>query len=187
MHLFILPSNLTLTFASLLCRNLADTQDRGYLDAVDFSIGMYFIQGVMSNAISFIPTTLPPGLYHQAGGVTSTSSVQSHGTGTSGTFSPIRNSFGPQITGQTVLQVQTTGYSSPLFASPPPAPALPARRQTNGATQPVDWDVTPSEKASADRFFDSLDTQNKGYIEGDVAVPFMLKSQLPGEVLAQVW
>jgi len=182
-QIFILPSGFTLTFASVLCRNLADTQDRGYLDAVDFTVGMYFIQGVMSNAISFIPTTLPPGLYKQAGGVTSTSPVQSHGTGTSGSFSPVRNSFGPQITGQTILQVQTTGYSSPLST----ASALPARRQTNGATQSADWDVTPAEKASADLFFDSLDTQNKGHIEGDVAVPFMLKSQLPGEVLAQVW
>jgi epidermal growth factor receptor substrate 15 len=48
--------------------------------------------------------------------------------------------------------------------------------------------VTPSEKAEADTIFSGqLDTQNVGYIEGEVAVPFMLKSQLPGEVLAQIW
>jgi epidermal growth factor receptor substrate 15 len=71
------------------------------------------------------------------------------------------------------------------------APALPARRsaplqQANGHSAP-DWDVTPAEKASSDRFFDTLDTLNRGYIEGEAAVPFMLKSQLPGEVLAQIW
>jgi epidermal growth factor receptor substrate 15 len=52
---------------------------------------------------------------------------------------------------------------------------------------PLPWDVTAAEKTAADRFFDELDSQRRGYIEGDVAVPFILKSNLPGEALAQVW
>ena len=47
---------------------MADTQNRGVLDSTDFAIGMYFIRGVMNNKFSFIPTSLPAGLYHQAGG-----------------------------------------------------------------------------------------------------------------------
>ena len=47
---------------------MADTRDRGALDSTDFAIGMYFIRGLMSNKFSSIPTSLPPGLYHQAGG-----------------------------------------------------------------------------------------------------------------------
>jgi hypothetical protein len=47
---------------------LADTQNRGVLDSTDFAIGMYFIRGVMDKNFSFIPTSLPAGLYHQAGG-----------------------------------------------------------------------------------------------------------------------
>ena len=43
------------------------------------------------------------------------------------------------------------------------------------------------EKAASDRFFDTLDTLQRGYIEGEVAVPFMLQSKLPEEILAQVW
>ncbi|KAL7414092.1 hypothetical protein BDY24DRAFT_414779 [Mrakia frigida] len=46
--------------------NLADTQDRGALDQADFIIGMYFIQGVMSQKITTLPQTLPPGLYETA-------------------------------------------------------------------------------------------------------------------------
>jgi len=160
-----------------LHRNLADTQDRGYLDVIDFTIGMYLIQGVMGCSISFIPTTLPPGLYQQAAGVTSPAvSVQPHSNIPSGSFSPVRSSFVP-------------GFNP---TTPKHAPALPARpsgifpHQPNGLSA-SDWDVTPTEKASADRFFETLDTLNRGYIEGDAAVPFMLKSQLSGEVLAQIW
>jgi epidermal growth factor receptor substrate 15 len=180
--LFIYPTGL---FLQLLRRNLADTQDRGSLDSVDFAIGMYFIQGVMTGKISFIPTTLPPGLYQQAGGVSNTGSIRSHITGGSGSFSPIGSTFAAQHTGQSpsVLQPDYTGVQ------PFRAPTLPARPNTsalaNGHT--VDWDVTPAEKASSDRYFDTLDTQKRGFIEGDVAVPFMLKSQLPGDVLAHVW
>ncbi|KAF9475672.1 hypothetical protein BDN70DRAFT_883440 [Pholiota conissans] len=156
--------------------NLADTQDRGALDSVDFAIGMYFIQGVMTGKISFIPTTLPPSLYQQAGGVSNSGSIKPHITGGSGSFSPIGSTFVTQ------LQPEFTGQ-------PFRAPTLPGRPSTttpaNGHS--VDWDVSAVEKASSDRYFDTLDTQKKGYIEGEVAVPFMLKSQLPGETLAQIW
>lgn len=166
-------------------RNLADTQDRGSLDSTDFAIGMYFIQGVMSGKIMFIPTSLPPGLYQQAGGASATGSIRSQITGNSGSFSPVGSVFAPQLTGnQLMLQQDHTGLSQPFRA-----PNLPARPNTTAHTNghAADWDVTPADKASSDSHFDTLDTQKKGFIEGEVAVPFMLKSQLPGEVLAQVW
>ncbi|RDB21022.1 Epidermal growth factor receptor substrate 15-like 1 [Hypsizygus marmoreus] len=184
--------------------NLADTQDRGALDSTDFAIGMYFIQGLMSGQLSFVPSTLPPGLYQQAGGLPSNQgSVRSHmsGNSNSGSFSPLsgtfpqnRSAIQPQYTGQTqLLQPDHTGYS----AAPSRPPVLPARPPVLGVNSPPfvpqrngkvpAWDVTPTEKANADRFFDDLDPQRRGYIEGDVAVPFMLKSNLPGEDLARVW
>ena len=167
----------------LALRNLADTQDRGALDAVDFAIGMYFIQGVMTKKITFIPTSLPPGLYQQAGGSTNTGSIRSHITGGSGSFSPVSGSFPLHNTGQ-MLQTEYTGLSGSFTA--PNLPARPhAPTESNGHV--AEWDVTPTEKAACDRHFDTLDTQRKGFIEGEIAVPFMLKSQLPGEILAQVW
>jgi epidermal growth factor receptor substrate 15 len=170
-------------------RNLADTQDRGALDSTDFAIAMYFIQGLMSGQLSVIPSSLPPGLYQQVSGHNQ-ASIRSNITGSSGSLNPTRafHHVQPQYTGQNSLQPDDTGLSATQ-----PRPSLrndiltlssPTGTQ-NGHSLP--WDVTTTEKTTADRFFDELDSQRRGYIEGDVAVPFMLKSNLPGEALAQVW
>ncbi|KAG6812761.1 hypothetical protein H0H92_000676 [Tricholoma furcatifolium] len=182
--------------------NLADTQDRGALDATDFTIGMYFIQALMSGQLTFVPTSLPPGFYQQAGGspASNQGSIRSHMTGNSGSFSPLsgvfpptRGNIQPQYTGQSqLLQPNHTGFSStsanapalPARPTPPVAVSSPFLPQRNGALQ---WDVTPDDKAAADKYFDELDTAHRGFIEGDVAVPFLLKSNLGGDVLARVW
>ncbi|KAH9997547.1 hypothetical protein BJV77DRAFT_1065167 [Russula vinacea] len=182
--------------------NLSDTQNRGSLDVADFIVAMYLIQASMSGQLPFIPTTLPPGLYEMASGQTLPgSAVASHTTGSSGSFSPgFPGSFPqnsgslqpqysgrplqPQITGQ-VAQNQTGSASglAPARNAPALAPLSPVSAPH---LQPV-WDVTPTEKATADKHFDGLDTQKRGYIEGDVAVPLMLQSKLPGDVLASIW
>ncbi|KAF8556898.1 hypothetical protein OG21DRAFT_1408041 [Imleria badia] len=168
--------------------SLADTQDRGSLDLTDFTIAMYLIQATMSSQLSFIPSSLPPGLYEQAGGA----AVVAHATGSSAhPASPATSPLPPAVK-QVPVQTNFTGQ-------PNIAPTLPSRRPPVTQTPAVPpfpgvapqatglWDVTPVEKASTDRFFDTLDPHNRGYIEGDVAVPFMLQSKLPEEVLAQVW
>lgn len=173
--------------------NLADTKDRGSLDVTDFAIGMYFIQGLMASKISFIPTSLPPGLYQQASGA-----VASHMTGGSGSFSPSAGStfnIQPQYTGQMgAMKPNHTGMSSMSgqARSPalPPRPAAPsiARALSPPAQHAAPaWDVTPAEKAASDQWFEGLDKDRRGFIEGSVAVPFMVQSGLPGEVLASIW
>ncbi|KAJ7632264.1 hypothetical protein FB45DRAFT_989825 [Roridomyces roridus] len=180
---------------------LADTQDRGKLDATDFAIGMYLIQATMTGQLSSIPTSLPPGFYQQVAGLTQ-SAIRSQTTGGSysplaSTFAPTRSNIQPQYTGgsQSLLQPQVTG---PFSSKPPVPPHLPARPAGSassasaigsgafGATQPQ-WDVSPADKANSDRWFDSLDTQKRGFIQDDVAVPFMLESKLSGDDLAQIW
>ncbi|KAJ7702399.1 hypothetical protein B0H17DRAFT_1044211 [Mycena rosella] len=177
--------------------NLADTQDRGRLDSTDFAIGMYLIQATMTGQLSSIPEALPPGFYQQVAGPAQ-SVIRAQATG--GSYSPLASSFQqrsniqPQYTGasQHLLQPQATG---PWSSKAPVPPHLPARPPTSpsaigsgafGSPQPR-WDVTPAEKASSDRWFDSLDTQKRGFIQDDVAVPFMLESKLSGEDLAQIW
>lgn len=119
---------------------------------------MYLIQACMSGKLRNVPLTLPPGLYEQAGG---SRIIQPQATG------PLAAApLSPAHTGVAAFQR--------AFPGPAPSTILP-------------WDVTAAEKASADGFFDTLDPQKRGYIEGDVAVPFMLQSQLPEDVLAQVW
>ena len=182
--LYILGLDIT-WIANLSFRSLADTQDRGALDLTDFTIAMYLVQATMSGHLSFIPTSLPPGLYEQASGA----AVVAHATGSSAhPASPAISPLPPPP-----VKANFTGQSNL-------APTLPSRRHAQVAQTPAvppfpgvapqataHWDVTPVEKASADRFFDTLDSHKHGYIEGDVAVPFMLQSKLPEDVLAQVW
>lgn len=168
----------------------------------------------MSGALQVIPPSLPPGLYEQASGGAPRPSLgsplQAQFTGNSASSrqgssiaqraaSPIR----AQYTGQAPLEPQYTGgrqarvmpqYTgqSQFSLSSTPAPAL--RPQTTGQpfaipqafAQPK-WDVSAEEKAKSDSFFATLDSQGRGFIEGDVAVNFMVQSQLPEAILAQVW
>ena len=208
--------NFTLTSHLCQCivfRNLSDTQNRGSLDVADFIVAMYLIQASMSGQLPVIPTTLPPGLYEMASGHTLPgSAVASHTTGSSGSFSPGFPGSFPQNSGSGIVQPQLTGKQlQPQYSGRPLQPQFTgqvAQNQTGSASglapawnapalvplspvsaphsQPV-WDVTPTEKAIADMHFDGLDTRKRGYIEGDVAVPFMLRSKLPGDVLASIW
>ncbi|KZT74246.1 hypothetical protein DAEQUDRAFT_721142 [Daedalea quercina L-15889] len=180
--------------------NLADTKNRGTLDVTDFTIAMYLIQAAMHGQLHTIPPILPPGLYEQAAGKSPFEGVTTHATGSSGHYSPGLNAsftgrplstIEPNFTGQvSALQPQMTGPMRSAMGAPPQrsalgsTPAFPFMQPQSTGSQ---WDVTPGEKAKADRIFDTLDTQKKGYIEGDVAVPFMLQSKLSEDVLAQVW
>ncbi|KAG9050477.1 hypothetical protein FS837_005282 [Tulasnella sp. UAMH 9824] len=196
-----LKSNLPMEKLGLIW-NLADTQNRGALDQTDFIIGMFFIQLAMSQPNFVIPAAIPPGLYEQASGGKSPQSIRTHQTGGSSTGpgSPIARQFTgqqsirAQYTGQTVTTQHTgQGLHSPQLTGPPSrlsmAPSVlstistPAT-STHGAG---DWDISTQEKATADSFFATLDTQKRGFIEGEVAVPFMVKSGLPEPVLAQIW
>ncbi|KAL4074701.1 hypothetical protein V8B97DRAFT_1951878 [Scleroderma yunnanense] len=168
--------------------SLCDTQDRGSLDSTDFTIAMYLIQASMSNKLSFIPTTLPPGLYEQASGA-----VVPQATGGSAHLgSPASSPFPSPLSKQMLVQPQFTGQmhnAPPALPSrrPQPVAHTPAIPSFQPVAAPPHWDITPVEKAASDRFFDTLDTLRRGYIEGEVAVPFMLQSKLPEETLAQVW
>lgn len=176
-------------------------------------MGMYLIQALMSGRISTLPPSLPSGLYEQAGGKTPFDSVTTHLTGASLSATPSVGSFFPgaggaagsrppfpsapvqqEFTGQRPIQAQTTGQA----LAPTSAPRLPTRSGAGSlsgfgslgspfpAIQQL-WDVSAEEKATTDKFFDGLDSLRRGYIEGDVAVPFMLQSQLSEDILAQVW
>ena len=176
----------------LTYRNLADTQNRGSLDATDFCVAMYLIQATMSEQLPFVPTSLPPGLYDQASG--KFDAVVSHATGGSSQLSPSASRFPTGI-----LQPQYTGGLQPQLTGRGPPPTIPPRPAANpgvgafnhaspfGAAPTPQWDITSAEKANSDRFFDGLDSSKRGYIEAEAAVPFMMQSNLPEDALAQIW
>ena len=145
----------------------------------------------MSGQLSFVPTSLPPGLYDQALG--KFDAVVTNTTGSSSQLSPSTSRF-PTGTLQTQytggVQPQLTGRGPPSI---PPRPAAipgvgPFNHTTPFGTPPAPrWDITPAEKANSDRFFDGLDSAKRGHIEADAAVPFMMQSNLPEDTLAQIW
>ena len=167
---------------------------------------MYLVQASMSGQLPFIPTTLPPGLYEIASDQTIPSStVASHTTGNSGSFHHGMPGGFPQTSGSGIVQPQLTGKQlQPQYSGRPLQQQFTgpvAQNQTGSSNRKASapfsaftapqsqlaWDVTPTEKASADKHFDGLDTPKKGYIESDVAVPLMLQSKLPGADLASIW
>ena len=198
-------------------RNLADTQQRGSLDLPDFIIGMFLIQSCMANPSLSLPAILPPGTYEQASGgrppppLLTTSPVARQIA--SDPSSPVRPQYTGGPAGSGILQPQRTGQGANGHHLPPTPPrgapsntintppttstfsTLPStssfgaqNRQKSGAgPQQAQWDVTSEAKATSDEFFAKLDAENKGAIEGDVAVPFMLQSQLEEGVLANIW
>lgn len=176
---------------------------------------MYLVQASMSGQLPFIPTTLPPGLYEMASDQTLPgSAIALHTTGNSGSFSPglspgFPGNF-PQNSGSGVIQTQLTGKQlQPQYTGQPLQQQFTGQltqNQTGSKSSPsrnalasapfsavpsvqsqLAWDVTPAEKANADKLFDSLDKRRRGYIESDVAVPFMLQSKLPEADLASIW
>ncbi|RIA99484.1 hypothetical protein C1645_869878 [Glomus cerebriforme] len=142
---------------------LADTKMRGKLDLPEFIIAMHFIQQAMKGTIKTLPTELPSGLYEIASGI-----------------------------------VINTPASPPFFAknlsSPRPGQSPVTRHMTldsNTTTPSIfqdnSWDITEKEKASYDRLFDSIDENKRGYITGEGAANFFMKSKLTSDQLAQIW
>ncbi|PWN44135.1 EF-hand, partial [Ceraceosorus guamensis] len=156
---------------------LADTRSRGALDLTDFIIAMHFLQASMNGSLGSagLPATLPPGLYEQAaGGAAVPPGSPSRGLTAQHTGGSIPGGIPRQLTGQ---GARPSGFLSPQQTGAPAAvPTLAG-----------DWLVSPADKAKADRFFDGLDTERKGTLEGQAAVPFFMQSGLPEATLAHVW
>ncbi|KAI6129132.1 hypothetical protein EV401DRAFT_2067044 [Pisolithus croceorrhizus] len=140
---------------------LCDTHDRGALDSADFTIAMYLIQ----TAYVWKVTRHPP--------------------------SPSRRlnylRCNHKFTGQGARNIP---------------PTLPSRRPGPAAQVPTDTPICVSQlrsplphgtlhlprRLTSDRFFDTLDTLKRGYIEGDCCRSrSCCNRKLPEDVLAQVW
>ncbi|KAL4915771.1 hypothetical protein BDW62DRAFT_187907 [Aspergillus aurantiobrunneus] len=151
--------------------NLADTKQRGALDATEFIVAMHLLTSFKSGILRGIPQVLPPGLFEAAArrgagrpsmsgprpglDVPPVPAIPKQFTGPQRTQSPInRQQFGPP------LSAQSTGG---------------------------EWLVSPQEKLQFDNYFNTVDTAKSGLISGDQAVSFFTKAQLPEETLAQIW
>ncbi|KIJ29866.1 hypothetical protein M422DRAFT_36793 [Sphaerobolus stellatus SS14] len=174
--------------------NLADTKARGALDATDFTLGMHFIQACMSSPSFSLPDTLPRWLYEQASQSLDQPIITSHVTGASsnGLSSPLQSSFRlpQQMTGGSATftpSLPAQPSSNQIVGSPSASSTFFSKLEPTKPSQSSLWEITPEAKAFSDKIFDGLDVAHRGFIEGDIAVPFMLKSNLSQVDLAQIW
>ncbi|KAI8800840.1 hypothetical protein BJ742DRAFT_874295 [Cladochytrium replicatum] len=75
------------------------------------------------------------------------------------------------------------GEGSPPI-SPVPQPRM-VPGYSSGSTG--DWTITAEDRAQSNKLFDALDAVRKGYVTGDEAYGFMLKSNLSEAILADIW
>lgn len=148
-------------------RTLADSQQRGSLSVSDFSVAMHLIQLTMSGRLTSLPATLPPNLVQSA---SSAAPSQPFSGRLSQPPSRAVSAFTPARTSSSALG--TAAFGGP--SSPTP-------------TGNVAWAISEAEVVQSGAFFDQLDTAKHGAIPGDKAVPFLMESKLPGDVLAHVW
>ncbi|OJD15661.1 hypothetical protein AJ78_04079 [Emergomyces pasteurianus Ep9510] len=153
--------------------NLADTKQRGALDATEFIIAMHLLSAYRNGTMRILPQALPPGLYDAAarrGGVRT-----STGSRSSSDIPPVP-AIPKQFSGSGPQRTQSPLNRPPQFQST-------VSVQSTGG----DWTITPQEKAHFDTVFATVDKANLGYITGDQAVEFFTNAQLPEETLASIW
>ncbi|GAA5970356.1 hypothetical protein JCM11641_001677 [Rhodosporidiobolus odoratus] len=153
--------------------NLADTHSRGSLDLTDFTIGMHLLHLLMDGSITpaQLPQVLDPKLYAAAAGLPAP---------------------GTQAQGQAPLQAQGPGQAQgqrqpPSRQASIQQPSSHPQQQRQQQQQGGSWAINPQEQAESDQWFDSLDAQKKGRLEGEQAVGFFGQSGLEVEKLAKVW
>ncbi|KAK9353156.1 hypothetical protein V1523DRAFT_433791 [Lipomyces doorenjongii] len=179
--------------------NLADVHHRGALDVTEFVIAMHLIQCTLNGTLPALPPSVPPALLAAASSVPEAgrpSSRTSTRPGMAPQVPPPQHqhqqppaprqrghqySGGRQSPAPSQVQRQLTGASAvshQSFGAPARAGSLP----------PTDeWLITPAQKEHYDSIFATIDRDNRGFIGGDLAVPFFMTSKLPDDVLAQIW
>ncbi|KAF9545549.1 hypothetical protein EC957_010858 [Mortierella hygrophila] len=159
---------------------LADTKVRGSLDLTDFTIAMFYIQRIMEGSISTPPATLPPSVLKAAAGSAAGVGLMS---------SPVLSAqtLARQVTGGN-MGIQNPAITSQMTGSMSLSSSPLAKENTGGLSDDsIPWEITPEEKAKFDRFFDQLDANDDGVVEGEEAGRFFMNSRLPDSILAQIW
>ncbi|GAA5988401.1 hypothetical protein JCM10908_003549 [Rhodotorula pacifica] len=137
--------------------SLADTHARGQLDLTDFTIGMHLLHLVLDGKLPRSAQGLPQVL-------------------------------DPALYKAAMSTLPAPPAPAPTSSSslPPAAPAQ-QQQQQGGNASASNWAITAAEKQESDQWFDQLDAQRKGLLEGEQAVTFFGQSGLGIEVLAKIW
>jgi len=150
---------------------LADREQKGALDQTEFIVAMHLLTSMKTRAMGALPNILPPGLYEAA----ARRGVPNRQTSGGPTAIP------RQVSGSSagnIPRTQSPLARAPAYGAPPAQPAQ---------STSVPWLITPADKGKFDSFFNSIDVQRRGILNGEQAVSFFSDSRLPEETLASIW
>ncbi|EIW60634.1 EF-hand [Trametes versicolor FP-101664 SS1] len=212
-HTYMCQSGLPVNAGSRILE-LCDIGRKGHLTKDEFSVALMLMK--IRKEGQHLPSTLPPGLLpastpsHEDDAYDGIARDHSHDNASAGPSRPppliitsqserpsragapppgtpnIRTSRStPQLNNGSANSVP----SSPFATAPStPFPGLSVHGYAPAvAATPSDLNITPEERARYDRFFAQLDTQRKGYLLSDIAVPFFGRANLPNDVMATIW
>lgn len=129
---------------------------RGSLNLTEFTIAMYYIRLSMEGKIKTLPEKVPPSLYDSCNRPLSV-------TGSTSVNKTDNTRPEPQLTGHSgstrssLQSYQFTGQRKDDTSS---------CRQGGSSDRDVPWDVSPEEKAKFDQYFEQLDINHDGFVEG---------------------
>ncbi|KAI3659084.1 hypothetical protein MP638_002103 [Amoeboaphelidium occidentale] len=86
-----------------------------------------------------------------------------------------------------LIQLKLQGVMQVLPASIPPSALQPSLLPSSSSVLGTEWVMPVDERAKAEQFFSNLDTTKRGYLNPDEVVNFFKKSELPDQVLSQIW
>ena len=152
---------------------LSDVEQRGELGLTEFIIAMHLLASYKNGSLQALPQTLPAALYGAASrrGASPTSAVSQPPS---------------EVTqvNQTPRQNSSSGFQTVASSASKVQKQQP---QSSTATAADEWAISLDDKENFDKIFNSLDTDNNGFITGDQAVNFFSSSRLSEDILAQIW
>ncbi|CAO3620236.1 unnamed protein product [Cunninghamella echinulata] len=171
---------------------LADVRQSGSLNQTEFTIAMHYIAKLMDGTLNVLPNQLPPPVYASAAGPASTPMLANQQSPVLRQFSGSNNNNNNNNNGSNtpIISQQLTGNK--MIMTPPQRAATIdslGNLAFSSSTENIQrtWDVTPTEKSQYDTFFDRIDSQRQGFIQGKEAVEFFKNSRLPDNDLAHIW
>ncbi|RCI03792.1 hypothetical protein CU098_008867 [Rhizopus stolonifer] len=151
---------------------LADVRQSGTLNQTEFIIAMHYIAKLMDGTLTSLPDKLPPSVFQSVNGGSSTPLTRNM-TISSPSFHKAHH--------QSVMTPPQRARTIDSLGSIAFGPSAPIH-------EPVQqWDVTAQEKQQFDAYFDKIDSNRTGVIQGKEAVEFFKNSRLPEAELAHIW
>lgn len=171
---------------------LVDTQQRGKLDQSEFTVAMHLLRCLLNRSLPDVPASIPKSYFDSVSAPVTSSPPPPPPRGT---VDLLNNN----IRSTSVSSISSNSRYSQLPQQNPNSPTVSVARQYTGPLQQrigsnsnlhniqQEWVITPQERQTSDKIFESLDVNHAGVIGAAEVVPFLTNSKLPEDVLAQIW